>query len=373
MQDLQAASGSRTRFVYDGRIGELYVIFIKNLLLGIITLGIYRFWGKTRMRRYLWSHTSLFGDRFEYTGTGRELFLGFLLALGFFIVLAAVLFGIAYLVGEEAASVLAIVFYLLIFLLFFVARFTALRYRLSRTRWRGIRGGLSGSPWRFAWISIGWNLVNLITAGLASPVVAVRTLGYRIRNAFFGTARAEFDADIGDLYGRYLVFYFGSIVIGIVGLALVGLFLYSTGLIADLYATFDSAGTGNEPPPETSLMVVALVYGAMFVVGLLLLPIVCWYSSFYYNYLLGKTRLAGLRFGGDVTAWGMFGYLIVNLLIMVLTLGLGFPWVLHRIMTFITAHVVVEGGLDAETIRQSQAASPATGEGLLELLDTGVI
>lgn len=83
MQDIQGAGDAAggNGFVYDGRLGELYVLFIKNLLLTIITLGIYRFWAKTRVRRYLWSHTSLFGDRFEYTGTGKELFLGFLIAL----------------------------------------------------------------------------------------------------------------------------------------------------------------------------------------------------------------------------------------------------------------------------------------------------
>src|SRR5918995_781358 len=62
---------------YDGRIGALYWIFIKNLLLNIITLSIYRFWGKTNIRRYAWSHTSLQDQRFEYTGRGGELFVGF--------------------------------------------------------------------------------------------------------------------------------------------------------------------------------------------------------------------------------------------------------------------------------------------------------
>ena len=78
-------SGPSQRLVYDGRLGELYKIFIVNVLLGLVTLGIYRFWGKTRMRRYLWSHLGYDGDRFEYTGTGGELFRGFL-------VVAAVLF-----------------------------------------------------------------------------------------------------------------------------------------------------------------------------------------------------------------------------------------------------------------------------------------
>ena len=77
----RAAPDKFTAFQYDGRLGELYWIFIKNLLLSIITLGIFRFWGKTRIRRYLWSHTSLAGDRFEYTGTGGELFIGFIIVM----------------------------------------------------------------------------------------------------------------------------------------------------------------------------------------------------------------------------------------------------------------------------------------------------
>src|SRR5690242_2546648 len=71
---------------YDGRIGPLYWIFIKNLLLNIITLSIYRFWGKTNLRRYAWSHMSLQDHRFEYTGRGGELFVGFLIVIGFYIV-----------------------------------------------------------------------------------------------------------------------------------------------------------------------------------------------------------------------------------------------------------------------------------------------
>src|SRR5215471_14672701 len=66
--------------VYDGKLAELYRIFVPTLLLSIVTLGIYRFWGKTRIRRYLWAHTSFQGDRFVYADTGGELFRGFLFA-----------------------------------------------------------------------------------------------------------------------------------------------------------------------------------------------------------------------------------------------------------------------------------------------------
>ncbi|MYK57552.1 MAG: DUF898 domain-containing protein, partial [Rhodospirillaceae bacterium] len=80
----EAATGVRPpihRLTHDGRSGELFVIFLINLALSILTLGIYRFWGRTRIRRYVWSQTSLLGEPLEYTGRGVELFLGFLFAL----------------------------------------------------------------------------------------------------------------------------------------------------------------------------------------------------------------------------------------------------------------------------------------------------
>src|SRR5262245_12840993 len=76
-----------TPIVYDGKTGELYKIFFMNLFLGIITLGIYHYWGKTRHRRYVTSSFILKEDRFEYTGYGSELFWG---ALKAFIILIIV-------------------------------------------------------------------------------------------------------------------------------------------------------------------------------------------------------------------------------------------------------------------------------------------
>jgi len=60
-----------SRPLYDGRLGDLYAIYLRHVVLMLLTLGWSRFWGRTRIRRYLWSHMSIFGDRFEYRGRGR--------------------------------------------------------------------------------------------------------------------------------------------------------------------------------------------------------------------------------------------------------------------------------------------------------------
>ena len=63
---------------YDGETGSLYGVWLKNLVLLIITLGIYRAWARTNIRRYVWSSYTIAGDRLEYTGTGGELLRGYM-------------------------------------------------------------------------------------------------------------------------------------------------------------------------------------------------------------------------------------------------------------------------------------------------------
>ena len=127
---------------YDSRTGQVYKIWLLNLFMNIITLGIYNFWGKTRLRKYVAGSFSLRGDRFEYTGAGKELFFGFLKAI-------PVLFGIytpfmiATFIAPDAAW--PAVFLIPFFYIIPVALYSALRYRLSRLQWRGIRYRLEGS------------------------------------------------------------------------------------------------------------------------------------------------------------------------------------------------------------------------------------
>ena len=94
----------------NGRFGGLYRIFLLNLLLTIVTVGIWRFWAGARMRRYVWSRTSSLGDPFEYDSTGGQLFLGWVLAVGVLIglVLAAVVLGILLRGAGPVASVLPV-------------------------------------------------------------------------------------------------------------------------------------------------------------------------------------------------------------------------------------------------------------------------
>jgi hypothetical protein len=66
------------------------LIELKTLLLSILTLGVYSFWGRTEVRKYVWSQSEFEGDRFAYHGTGGELLRGWLKAI-LFVFLPAIL------------------------------------------------------------------------------------------------------------------------------------------------------------------------------------------------------------------------------------------------------------------------------------------
>ena len=117
--------------------------------LELVTVGFYRFWLATDIRRHLWSNTAIDGDAPEYTGRGKELLIGFLFALAILVPIYLAYF----LVGLEAERFKAFASFPL-FLFFYLfgqfAIYRARRYRLTRTVWRGVRFWMDGSGWAYA-------------------------------------------------------------------------------------------------------------------------------------------------------------------------------------------------------------------------------
>src|SRR6059036_4136891 len=143
------ASASR-RLTFHGSGGTLFGIYVVNILLTIVTFGFYRFWGRTKVRRFMLSQTAFEGDRFAYHGTGKELLLGFVKAVLFVGLPITALSAVARLSGDKTIYVATQAFTsLLVFLFIPIAMIGARRYRLSRTSWRGIRFSFRGQVWAF--------------------------------------------------------------------------------------------------------------------------------------------------------------------------------------------------------------------------------
>jgi uncharacterized membrane protein YjgN (DUF898 family) len=177
------------RFV--GREGAYWRLMVHGAILLLFTLGIYRFWLATDQRRFLWANTEVNGDALEYTGTARELLIGFLIAIavlvpiygGFF--LAALDLGLL----GKLSGVLAFV---LLALFGHFAIYRARRYRLTRTIFRGVRLHQTGSAWLYALYSMLWWALTFLTMGLAYPWGQATLERYKMRHTFYGDVRGRF-------------------------------------------------------------------------------------------------------------------------------------------------------------------------------------
>jgi len=201
---------SRVDLAYAGQGLDYFGLHLVNGALTMLTLGLYYPWARARELRFMIGSLVADGDAFTFHGTGGELFWGFLRAWVLFLL---PLFGLAFLInlpGLDAALrwVLLLVFCALLIVLVSFAIVGSMRYRSSRTSWRGIRFGFDGPSLEF---SSGYALrllAQVLTLGLAYPHVATWRRDYMVSHARLGSESFGFDGVAGDLFARYLLCWF---------------------------------------------------------------------------------------------------------------------------------------------------------------------
>ncbi len=343
-QEISATKSMKTSkpkkydLIYDGKTGSIYKIVLLDLLLRIITLNIYSFWGKTRFRKYVVSCHSLGGDRFEYTGTGGELFKGFLKVLPILVILFAPL---AFL---EAYPVLAI-FYIPLIYCYGIAVYGATRYRYSRSRWRGIRGYLDGSTIGYANLAFGRMLLNIVTLGFAIPASDIAKHKYIMNNTYFGNVKAEFNGDSKVLFGAYMK-------------SMLMIALLMVLIAVSLYLLMGSA---------LSVGKTGLVLG--FTIGFIGFALIFPIARSIYSAALMREKMRGLKIGNlkfmnTVSAGAIIKHKLLNSVILFLTIGLGIPYILQRNIRFNARHIIIMGDLDAFQAEQGKDQGLSSGEGL---------
>jgi len=202
-------AGGVARFRGDSR--PFWRLLIHGAVLLMFTLGIYRFWLTTDIRRFLWSNTELAGESFEYTGTAGELLLGFLIAIAILAPLNAVFFLLTFSSGS-VGQMLGLLAPALLILLGQYAVYRARRYRLTRTVYRGVRFHQSGSAWRYAVCALFWWSLVIVTLGLAYPFAQSSLERFKMSNTFFGNLRGRFEGSGLLLLGRGIVLWFIAVV-----------------------------------------------------------------------------------------------------------------------------------------------------------------
>ncbi|MNH48823.1 hypothetical protein D3C73_03770 [compost metagenome] len=329
---------------------------LRNGLLNIVTLTLYRFWGKTEVRRRVWQGVQLNGDAFEYTGRGKELFIGFLLALlvlGLPLLLAvfAVQFG-----GPAAIALLYPILYFGMFWLWGFGIFTAFRYMASRTTWRGVRFRLGGSARSYGFKYLGAIFLSGLTMGWFWPV-AHRGLAEKLWDELrFGDRRIRFRmgrAEKVSVYGWYALGWVGTAV---------GYIAFVIG-IGVLFAALGMMDAPAGQPPGLAFTIG--LYAMMLVLAPVFLLLWSPYHAAMMRSISAGVTLDGAGFHLDVKAMPLWWLTVSNMGALLLSLGFLTPWVQARTAHFMVSRLTSAGLAHLDLARQA-GRGPGSGEGLAD-------
>ncbi len=200
---------------------------IRGVMLMVATLGLYRFWFVSDLRRFFWSRTLVDDSPLEYTGRGLELFVGFLIAVLILLPLGLGLFGLS-LISSTVAIISNIGYFILLTFLGQYALYRARRYRLNRTVWRGLRLHLTGSAWLYAFKAMGWFVLSIITIGLAWPWASASLERHKVNNTRYGNLKLHSTAKWSDIIKPYLLIW-AVLVFPLLVFSAIGLWVYTQG------------------------------------------------------------------------------------------------------------------------------------------------
>jgi uncharacterized membrane protein YjgN (DUF898 family) len=362
---------SRVRFTGTGE--EYFRIWIVNLLLTIVTLGIYSAWAKVRKMQYFYRNTHLDGSVFDYHGDPMAILKGRIVAVLLLVLykLSLTLLGVFGLIA--LAGLIAALPWLLT---------QSYRFRLHNSSYRGLRFRFDG-PLSQAYLIFGLPMVVVL-----APSVLITLYGdprhpdsrfavwfgltylalmfvwpylhfcfkrWQHGHSAYGTARASFQPRAWDFYAPYLLG----------GLLLLAAFVAAGVLVAAVgFAGAPHGGDARRFGFVIGLVFVIVVYGVMLAVA----PLV---TARIQNVVWSGTRLQDIAFASDVRAGRLIGITLTNLVMIVLSLGLLIPFALMRLMKYKLESIEV---LDAEALGRfasqgAEAGVGAAGEGAVDVMD----
>ncbi|MEN8800975.1 MAG: YjgN family protein [Thiogranum sp.] len=338
-------------FKFHGKSGEYFRIWIVNVVLSILTLGIYSAWAKVRNKRYFYSNTELDGSTFEYLANPVAILKGRLLALGVFAVYSVTVWFIPL---SEPVFVLAFI----AALPWLIVR--AMTFNARNSAFRNIRFDFNSNYLEAAKVFIGIPLLVMLTLGLAYPYFAYRYRDFLINNSGFGTTGFDFDGQAKQFYLIYLKAFGALLLLGLlVAVAL-------PALIPDV----QSAGQ----LPNQELQVQGPQLFLMMLPFLVIFPVYMLIGTYIHtatlNTAFNHAYTTGQRFSCKLKVGRMFWIYLSNFVGVLLSLGLLIPWAKIRIARYRLENLALQTEDDLDgIIAGEQQRVKATGEELAEVLD----
>lgn len=342
---------------FTGNTKEYFGIWIVNILLTILTLGIYSAWAKVRTHRYFYGNTMLDDTPFDYLANPIAILKGWAIALVVFIVYSVVVHFV-----PIAQPIFALILFLL--LPWLVVR--SLAFRLYNTSYRNLRFHFDRQYGKAVKIFIGFGMLVPLTLGLLFPSYIYRQRRFIINHSHYGKSPFEFktlESKFYEIYGLAILFL---ILFGIAISILMPVTLHLFGIGGShTHAFIHSAVPGKPPAPPLYIMIPMSV-----MMGLVYLFFFAFINTRIYNAMWNGTQIAGHRFESKLKVKTMAWLYFSNALAILLSLGLLIPWTKIRMARYKLNNMALhtKGKLDSFIAGESQQVS-ATGEEIGEVFD----
>ncbi|MDB5524689.1 MAG: hypothetical protein JWM58_2452 [Rhizobium sp.] len=344
--------GTLERGEFRGNAGEYFGIWIVNILLTIVTLGIYSAWAKVRRMRYFRGNTYLDGHSFDYHAKGKQIFIGRMIV---FVVLA--IFQVVTTAFPLAAIITPFLF--LAALPFFIVR--SLRFNARVTSYRNIRFDFTGKSWgAFTAIVLG-SVMAALSLGILAPLASRWSSRYVFNNLRYGDRPFSTDPKVGALY-RALI---PPVIIFVIGCAIVAAIAV---LIA--WPMFNDYNHARSDSVEAQvLMLIGLIY-------LMIIPLIVTYvvAGIIYRIAVRNIVLNAMLFDrvhplySDLSRLRYFWIVISNTVVTIATLGLMRPWAAVREQRYMVEHTGIRPqGEIGEVMASIQASGSAISAEYMDL------
>ncbi|UNU72611.1 DUF898 domain-containing protein [Moraxella nasovis] len=332
------------RFEFLGTGLAYFKIWIVNLVLTILTLGIYSPWAKVRRLRYFYGNTKLNNRTFDFTANPKRILVGRLIAIGIYLVVSTV---------WRFSPEVAIAGSALLFVIYPWLMRSSLRFMARNSQYNNVRfafnGGLGAAYGLFIAILL-LLLLNIISFGLLLPLTWWMFKRYQFNETYFGQLKFNFNTSIWDVYKACIL---PMIILILVALALIAIGLLSKNL--------------NEGGFSITHWLILIAYLSM----LLVIPLM---QGYVHKAIWGKLTLGNNRFELVNFSPLKFAFIhLTNYFAIILTLGLLYPWAavrIHRYKTE-TLSLIAYDNFDAIATPSVDNVSPL-GEEISDVFDFDV-
>jgi uncharacterized membrane protein YjgN (DUF898 family) len=336
----------REQFTFTGTTREYFGIWIVNVLLTIVTLGVYSAWAKVRRQRYFYGNTWLAGASFDYHARPIRILIGRLIVLG-----VLVAYNLALQFQPVVGGLIAVA---LIFAApWFVMR--GLRFSARVTSYRNIRFDFTGKyGGAFLAYVLGWALIYG-SGGILAPLASQWMWGYTLDNLRYADRPIKCDPRLEKLYRQWwlpaLVLVGGVILLFVVGGVLIAIFSKQLAVIIGI-------GAGKEPSPYVFLLgfyLVMIPFLILYAIAGLL------YRAGTRNVALNETIVDSRHVMSSSIDRGRYAWIsVTNLAATLFSLGLARPWAAIRMAGYLASVTALDttGALDdyVGTIKDSGTA-----------------